>query len=147
MIRSMVFMAGMSLACACLAQRAPEPLPPEPPPLYIAPEATAISLGFLLSDRQLDMLQRDAGKGDSEAAFRLFLHFRTVGDPGLASYWLLTSALGGHKVAQHWQWVFHREATDCATLGEALAWLESSQSKDDLPGFRETFEACRSRTK
>lgn len=119
------FAFGLICVAAAVEGNAQEVVPP---PQFVNSGATAVSRGFVLAPNQLvDLLDR-ARKGDVDSAFRLASHYKEDGDAYNARYWLLVAALRGHAVAQYNEWFSLRESSDCARIGEALAWLEAASN-------------------
>ncbi|MFZ1620035.1 hypothetical protein [Dokdonella sp.] len=120
----------------------------ETAPIIFVPDATAISMGAVLQDRQVKELTDHAENGDCDAAFRLSRHYQAKNASLMERYWLLRAALGGHSIAQHWLWFALRNNKHCADMGEALAWLESSAklgnmaAKDELNEYKRKVNIC-----
>ncbi len=100
--------------------------------MVVESDTVAISMGSMLNDEQEKNILRRAERGDAEAAFRLQAHFNSKKDYMKARYWQLRAALSGYPIAQYSQWFALRESDDCADMGEALAWLESSARAGDV---------------
>lgn len=120
----------------------------EHPPMVIDPNAIAISMGSMLNSEQERELLMRAEEGDGDAAFRLKAHFSSKREPVLSRYWQLRAALSGNPKAQYAQWMVLNESNDCASMGEALAWLESSEragdssAKEALSKYRDRIKSC-----
>lgn len=133
-------------ACASIQQTAPPPPPPQPE--EIDPNAQSIDSGFLLSTEEEKDLQLRADSGDRDAAFRLSFHFISAGNQEKAKHWQLVAAKKGHPVAQYNLWVELKDKKDCASMREALDWLEAAaeggekEAQGELEGYRNAVRAC-----
>jgi TPR repeat protein len=60
------------------------------------------ALSFRLTEEQVNEFSQSAGKGDADAAFKLYLHFTlSISDSEKSRYWLRASAKNGHRIAQY----------------------------------------------
>lgn len=110
----------------CAAAGGP-PLPPPPQqPATVDPHATSVDSGLLLSAADQQAVLQLANAGDPDAAFRLSLHFMSAGDTAQQRHWQLVAAQNGHHVAQYNQWFDRKDAVDCDSKNEALAWLKAA---------------------
>lgn len=88
----------------------------------------AVDEGFSLSTKALDETQLKAANGDTEAAFRLSLHYSsgTNASPEKARFWRQIAAENGHAIAQYNIWFLDQENSDVVLRERALFWLRKS---------------------
>lgn len=119
-VASAVAFAGLLVACA---HHDPVLPPPEDPVVELQGAVSLFDVFLLDADKEAELIAL-AGQGDSEAAHRLSLHYKTIEDDARADRWLRTAAELGEAGAQYSLWFELREQRDCATRREAQAWLQ-----------------------
>ena len=113
------------------------PPPPEEPPPGVGLNPIALSDSFLLDTKQLADFQEKASHGDADAAFKLYLHHKTLNHSSQADFWLLLASARGQPSAQYTRWFYAKEESDCKSKVEALAWLKASALSGDEMAVKE----------
>lgn len=140
-----VLIAVSPIGCAYGGDIVP---PPPDAPAVLNPSTRSVDSGKVLDEAVLDVLISNAEKGDGNAALRVSLHFGSVGDAAKASYWLAYAAARGDSVAQYNLWFIKRNADDCPSKLEALAWLKSAavsggeRARGELEPFALEVQEC-----
>ena len=84
---------------------------------------------FELSQRERQVLQKRAEKGDADAAFKLHRYFDVVKlSTKEARHWLKKAAAGGHVVAQY---NLAMMLLDEGANAEAKKWLKAASAQGD----------------
>lgn len=134
--------------CACASNRRTALPPPPSQPAISDSNAQSVESGFLLNSAEELDLQRRAENGDQDAAFRLSFHFLSAGDQEKAKHWQLIAARNGHPIAQYNRWFELKDRKDCASMNEALFWLEAAakggaeEAQGKLAGYRQAVRSC-----
>jgi hypothetical protein len=87
-------------------------------------EPVSVDSGYVIPMGDLPAITASANQGDSQSAFRLSLHYGS--DSGEGQTWQIRAAELGHPTAQYNEWFRLSQETDCASLQQALVWLEKA---------------------
>jgi hypothetical protein len=130
-------------ACSQSVRHAPPPPPEEDAPIE---NPSSLSDVFLISEDALPEMLSLAKRGDSESAFKLFLHFNSLENSTESGKWLSVAAQNGHPAALFWQWAGTSASADCNTLLSSTSLIKKSAEQgykpaiEALPGYLKSIQ-------
>lgn len=136
-------MAMLATACSQSMRYAPPPPPEEDTPTG---SPSSLSDVFLISEEKLPETIDMAKNGDSESAFKLFLHFNSLEKSTESKKWLSVAVGNGHPAALFWQWESVSSSDDCSTLLSSIPLIRKSAEQgyspaiEALPGYLESVQ-------
>ena len=122
------------LLCSCATQTKSIPEPKAPSVITDSP--ICVSCGFLLSPAELSQLRGSAASGDSQAAFRVALHYGSDNNHQEQLRWLNIAADMNHPVAQYNLWFILKDSMDCASREEAVRRLRQAAANNQAEALQ-----------